>query len=193
MRTFIAIEIGEEARRSLAAVLDDLRARIPGVRWTAPEHVHLTVRFLGEIAPADAVEAAAAAREAARGVPPFSLCFGRPRSFGGRAPRVLTLGVEGETGNLARLHARLEDALDRAGFGREHRRFTPHLTLGRPRSAPPPEAWSAIAFRGPTEWDVGSMTVFESTLTPRGPVYTPLAHVALAGEDNVPPRPKTET
>ena len=193
MRTFIAVEVGEEARRTLAGVLDLLRSRFPvEVRWSRPENCHVTLRFLGEVAEHLIPEVAAAASQAASGVGPFSLSLGRPARFGGRAPRVLLLDVAGETARLGTMHAALEDELERRGFGRESRRFRPHLTLGRRKKGTIPASWGDVAITGVTEWEVDHIVVFSSTLTPQGPIYTSLARCRLTGEDETAAKPKKE-
>ena len=117
MRTFIAVEIGDEAREALGRYLEDLRERVPGVRWSTPGNVHLTLRFLGEVADAMIPAVARAAREAACRTAPFSLSLGKPASFGGRSPRVLLIQINGDVEALARLQGRLEDQLESAGLG----------------------------------------------------------------------------
>jgi 2'-5' RNA ligase len=192
MRTFVAVEVGQAARETLGRLLEDLRARVPGVRWSKPGNVHVTLRFLGEIEDAAIADVAAAARDAARDTTPFSLRLGPPASFGGRSPRVLLLGVEGEIDALARLQSRLEDALETRGFGREARAFKPHLTLGRRKKGTVPAAWCDATPADVTEWEVEELVVFSSTLTPAGPIYTALARCPLEGEERPAAEPKKE-
>ncbi len=183
MRTFIAVEIGDEARQTLGRQLEDLRTRFPGVRWSKPQNIHITLRFLGEISDAHIPDVAAAAREAARRSGPICLSLGAPTSFGGRSPRVFLLNVRGEVGALVRLQSRLEEELDTRGFGREARAFKPHLTLGRRKKETVPETWRDVTLSGVTEWEVDELIVFSSTLTPAGPIYTAMARCPLEGGD----------
>ena len=162
------------------------------MRWSRPENVHLTVRFLGEVEDALLSEVALAAREAASRTPAFWLRLGEPASFGGRTPRVLHLTVGGETDALGALQARLEEALDARGFGREARAFTPHLTLGRRKKGPIPESWCSGSLSDPRDWEVEELVVFSSTLTPRGPVYTAMARCPLEGEEELPTEPNED-
>ena len=51
MRLFLAIDLGEAVRIAIGTVQQRLRERLEGWRWVEPRGIHLTVRFLGEIAP----------------------------------------------------------------------------------------------------------------------------------------------
>ena len=184
MRTFIALELGKEPRRALAELLEKLSAELPGVRWSKPGNVHLTLRFLGEINDALIPEVAEAAREAAARCPPLFLKLGRPGAFGGRSPRVLFLRVEGDLEELARVYSELENELEKRGFGREERSFKPHLTLGRRKKGSVPPSWTElVSLKEITDWEAEEIVLFSSTLTPSGPIYTPLGRFPLRGEE----------
>ena len=102
------------------------------LRWVRPEGIHLTLKFLGAVAPDLAqrvIDALAAAI-----VEPFTLDlrFDRVGSFGGRMRlRVIWVGLAGDVEELASLAATVEKALGPLGFPRESRPFAPHLTLAR--------------------------------------------------------------
>lgn len=183
MRTFIAVDVGDDVRETLTALLGDLGGRVPGVRWSRPGNVHLTLRFLGEVGDDALPEVAAAARAAAARSRPFELRLGRLASFGGRAPRVLVLTVDGEAGGLDALYQALEEELDDRGFGREGRAFRPHLTLGRRKEGSIPGTWADTQVSGANAWEVEELVVYASELTPDGPIYTALARCPLGGEE----------
>jgi len=183
LRLFVAVELGEEALRALASLQEALRREgLDGLRWVRPEGVHLTLKFLGET-PADRVpRIEAALGEAVSSVPAHVLRLDGLGTFGGRrSPRVLWVGLQGDLEELQRLQRNVEAALAKAGFPREDRAFSPHLTLARVRPeaaaslgepiaramqvAPAPEA--SIAVR--------EVSLMRSTLGPGGAVYDRLA------------------
>jgi len=133
LRLFIACELPPAARDALGRAQDELRARGAGrLRWVRPEGIHLTLKFLGDVAAArrGAVESALAAAI----VSPFALDLrlGSLGGFGGRQRlRVIWVGLEGDVDGLARQAALVEEALAPLGFPRERRPFAPHLTLAR--------------------------------------------------------------
>jgi 2'-5' RNA ligase len=133
LRLFVACELPPDALEGLARVQSELRDRSAGrLRWVRPEGIHLTLKFLGAVAPEMSkrvVDALAAAI-----VEPFTLNlrFDRLGSFGGRMRlRVLWVGLAGDVEELSSLAETVEKALKPLGFLRESRPFAPHLTLAR--------------------------------------------------------------
>ena len=189
IRSFVAIELPEEVRTALASVQRDLKAQTPpkAVRWTRPEAIHLTLQFLGDVAPGQVEAVAAALRSACAGQSPFTFhlielgVFPNP----GR-PRVVWIGVVEPSGALLALHKNVTQALEPLGFKPEERAFTPHLTLGR---AAQHAGRRELAEVGEliTRSQVGTVgqvwvdhiNLMQSDLRPEGAVYTPLAVLPL--------------
>ncbi|MEA2062561.1 MAG: RNA 2',3'-cyclic phosphodiesterase [Gemmatimonadota bacterium] len=184
MRTFIAIEPPAELRQAFEDFCRSISVHFSGVRWSAGKNIHLTLRFLGEIEPdrletlANAVTEAAAGGESFRLVPSLAGCFGSKRN-----PRVIWLGLNEEP-LLKALARRLEDSLQRGGFGSADKPFRGHLTLARVkkplRSLPDWEAVNRnLPAAGWPEWKVSEVHIINSTLTPQGPTYKILKTCAL--------------
>ena len=191
VRTFIAIELDEAINAAIADLQGQLKAKVPreSVRWVKPEGIHLTLKFLGNV-PANRVEEIERAlTQACVGFPAFSVsvgglgCFPNPRR-----PRVVWVGVQEESGTLARLQKAIEDGLEKLGFAPEGREFHAHLTLGRTQQ----RASSGDVRRlGQLveEADIGQLgqmearavSLIKSDLRPTGAVYTQLAAVRLEG------------
>ena len=198
IRAFIAVQISPAARKALAEVIERLGIAVPrGVSWVDPKSVHLTLKFLGDIAPSLTKQILEAARRSGQGTRSFRLHLSGLGMFPNqRQPRVLWAGVGGDLDALSGLQGALESALEELGFPREGRPFSPHLTIGRVRDGVSPgqrraiaEAVSAAVFE-PTElWLVESLDLMRSTLTPHGAVYTSLGSVALVPEEAPYPDP----
>ncbi len=125
IRLFVGLELPEDIRLSLAG----LCGGVPGADWVAPDNMHLTLRFLGEISEGDADDA----HDALMGVraPSFELMLNGVGHFStGEEIRALWAGV-GKSPELERLQRNVESALVRMGFPREERRWRPHVTLAR--------------------------------------------------------------
>ena len=183
MRTFIAIEIPNEIKTWLAALQDDLRRAEADVSWTRPENIHLTLKFLGEIADRQSDEIAAICADTAAQFQPFRLTLSAPGAFPNwRQPRVLWAGLDGEAENARRMQARLEEQLAAAGFAREEKAFRLHLTIGRVKSNRNARQLLALAdaYRLPAlSFIVREMVLMKSELHPAGARYTPLARASL--------------
>lgn len=183
-RLFIAAALPRDARERLARLIAELRGAAPELRWAAPDNIHLTLRFLGDVprAATPAVEAAMAA--AAGGGAPFALRFGGLGTFGGRHPRVLQVGADAP--ELLRLAERLDAALA-AGAGFEPREgpFRPHVTLARvPRRAQrgagaPLRAMIAGTPPLGVECAIGRLDLVHSMPAPNGPAYRVIASARL--------------
>ena len=186
MRTFIAIPLPAEARTLLGEIQQKLRSFEADVKWTAPFSIHLTLKFLGEIDPAilpgltDLLRAGAAAEQA------FPLSI---QGLGGfpnlRVPRVIWCGLEGSTDRLVALQRKVDAACVAAGFASEERPFQPHLTLGRVRgksNLQPLLDYIRIGSTFECEFSVNEINVYQSTLQPKGAVYTLLRKIELEGD-----------
>jgi 2'-5' RNA ligase len=134
IRVFIAAPIP----RALTVFLKNIQARLRSprmdVRWLAAENIHLTLKFLGNIE-RSRVSAVGAQMDVSAGqTGTFRL---HARGIGvfpnRRHPRVLWVGLGGELDRLVEVQAVLESNLESVGFGKESRRFHPHLTIGRIR------------------------------------------------------------
>ena len=135
-RVFVAIELPAPVRQKLIEHIDRLRSTMPEVRasWSREENLHLTLKFLGDVPLTNVEGLALAAQRAATKVEPFEMTVGGCGAFPPKGhPRVLWIGIEDPSGQLAFLHAALEDDCAKAGFPHEERSFHPHLTIARIR------------------------------------------------------------
>ncbi|MCH9765561.1 MAG: RNA 2',3'-cyclic phosphodiesterase [Alphaproteobacteria bacterium] len=107
-----------------------LSAPLPGARWIENEHLHLSLRFAGDIDTHQAAEFADALRRI--DCPQFTLQLQGVGIFGGKSPHALWAGVAPNPA-LKELARRHEVAARRAGLTPVSRRFTPHITLARLR------------------------------------------------------------
>jgi len=130
MRLFVAVPLPGEVQ----AALGRLQGGVPGARWTKPDNMHLTMRFLGEVSEVDArhLDDALAAIHA----PAFEVTLSGIGVFESRhGPRVLWAGVEASPA-LMHLQDKVERAVQMVGFPPEPRKFAPHITLARFKSRP---------------------------------------------------------
>lgn len=196
LRLFAAVELSEEARRAAAAHAARLRATLPqGVRvgWERAEKLHLTLKFFGGVEPERAGALSDALTRAAANARPFALSLETTGVFPTPArPAVLWLGLTDQTGELSRLHARLEDECATADFPRERRPFRPHVTLARVRAATHDTRRLArqhleLLF-APVTFPVSEIILVSSRLGPGGSVYTPLSRHTLEAANDRPIR-----
>ena len=185
MRTFVAVELNEASRGALGAAVERMREGAPDLKWVAPESMHLTLKFIGELKDEQAGAALEALRAAAAGCGPFTMHVRGVSGFPPRGrPRVVHAPLEEPTGALAELARAVEEGLAEAvGVKREKRAFKAHVTLGRVRrgaNCPPvPELADRAGNVEFGEVEVKEIVLMKSELTPRGAVYSVLERIPL--------------
>ncbi|MGA7677046.1 MAG: RNA 2',3'-cyclic phosphodiesterase [Dehalococcoidia bacterium] len=188
IRSFIAIELPEEVKYGLHRLQAELTLpQYSFVKCVAPESIHVTLKFLGNISPQKVAEITRVMEQASQGVSPFQLQITEVGAFPNmRQPRVLWVGIKGEMDKLIAWQKRIDDGLVPLGFVKETRPFTPHLTLARVRENCSPgdrRDLGEVVMKTPIEVDykvaVNSLNLMKSQLSPGGAVYSRLAEVKL--------------
>jgi 2'-5' RNA ligase len=100
-------------------------------------------------------------------------------------PRVLWVGLKDPEEQLETLYKKIEKEMACIGFAEESRSFSSHLTLARIKS---PKGRNRLKHKvessEPVESDsfeISSVILFQSQLTPRGSIYTALEEFKLTG------------
>jgi 2'-5' RNA ligase len=180
MRVFIAIDLPNEIRDALSEVQRELQPLTDSARWVAPESIHITLKFIGEI-PEKRLEDIDTALTGLTWKP-FTVTVRGVGFFPGtRSPRVFWAGMEAPT--MKDLAEQLDTRMERLAFDREKRAFRPHITLARARDSRMDSSLVAAADKF-EEHDFGSFVVdrvflFKSTLNPTGAVYEKLKEFLL--------------
>jgi RNA 2',3'-cyclic 3'-phosphodiesterase len=169
-RLFVSIELPHSVTQCLA----ELNPRLRGVRWLAPEQMHLTLSFLGDVS--NEVEEALKKNLNAIEWKAFFLPICGFGTFPGKGrPNILWIGVGTGHPHLFQLHKRVQEAAIRAGLEPDLRAFHPHVTIARCRDV---SAESIRPFlRTHAAFDAGmihveSFCLNSSALTPNGSIYT---------------------
>ncbi|WP_301663777.1 RNA 2',3'-cyclic phosphodiesterase [Methanoculleus frigidifontis] len=178
VRTFVAVDLPagmQDRLRESQEILARSKGRLAIV---APTNLHITLKFLGEVDPAQIEPIVQALRTIA--ADPFEVTLGCAVCNPPKRPRVVWCDIM-DAGKSAELAARVDAALEPLGFPREKRPFRPHVTLTRVK-----EFDSSLLRqvectpRDPVgTFTVEKITLKKSSLTPRGSIYEDLAEVAL--------------
>ncbi len=174
MRAFIAIDLPDSLHAALAAAQQRFRAACHDARWTRPEGIHLTLKFLGEISDTQTKQVV----EALSPIEVFNAFSVELKGFGffpqAHRPRVFWVGIASPPA-LAELAEKVETHMEKIGIAREDRAFSPHLTLARfqvPR--PQPALETAVAEQANASlgtFEASEFFLFESKLSPQGAQY----------------------
>lgn len=186
-RIFCAIELPEPFCRHVLRHIAVLKETVPQAKasWARDTNLHLTIKFLGDIAMTSVADLSHAASRAAAGVHPFLIRFEQTGMFPTHAqPRVLWVGINDLSGQLAGLHARLEEESAHVGFAKETRPFHPHLTIARLRHTDNARALASahkeMKFE-PVEIEVSELLVIRSELSSKGSKYSVISRHDLSG------------
>jgi|GEM_PF-713432 len=185
-RIFIAIALDDPTHQFIDELRQPLLQDLPSVRFVEPETWHITLAFIGDSIPDQVKAAMEAMQHSTKDAPSFTLQINGIMIFGGAVPTVLWAGVIGDIRPLQLLQQRVVASLHVANIAiQSPADYRPHITLARLRKAlPEPELQllrSHVQSRqslGP-QFTVNMITLFESTLSPSGAHYTPLATAPL--------------
>ncbi|MGB8980984.1 MAG: RNA 2',3'-cyclic phosphodiesterase [Anaerolineales bacterium] len=182
LRAFIAIEIPLEIRQAICKAASNLRQGSGAlVRWVPTENMHLTLKFLGDVSPANVELLTQMLRAEADLFSGFEIQLGGLASFPNlKRPRVIYVGIQAPAA-LEALQRGIDSASRRLGYESEERGFSPHLTIGRVRQTVTGAEQQQIR-RALEETNIDSLGtarvdsvhLYKSDLKPTGSVYTRL-------------------
>jgi 2'-5' RNA ligase len=184
VRTFICLEIPGSISERIGNLQTTLKAIDAQVSWTRPANIHLTLKFLGAVEATRIQNVARAVQRAVVGINKFEIeisgagCFPSTRS-----PRILWIGLPEVPDALKQLYSNLEDELDREGFAREKRKFSPHLTIARLRGPKNATQLAELLIESgftAERFTASEVIVMRSDLKPTGSIYTQQAIIKLA-------------
>jgi len=166
-RLFTALEIPT----SVATQLTLLQGGLPGARWIDRENFHITLRFVGDVELSVARELSYALERVK--TEPFSVALQNLDVFGGSKPHSLFAGVA-PSEKLYELQAEQERICQQIGLEATARKFKPHVTIARLRSARTPDIAKYLSglggFQSP-EFDIGRFVLLSSRNSVGGGPY----------------------
>jgi RNA 2',3'-cyclic 3'-phosphodiesterase len=183
VRLFVALDVPEETRDALAAVIQKFENSCRSARWVRAANLHITLKFIGEVAEAKLPEIKTSLNQV-HPRDPIEIAF---RSFGffpnEHHPRVFWVGME-SVPSLAELAAEIDANLQPSGVPHEEKAFRPHLTLAR-FSTPKGVTKLQEMISGPAPQEFGKTTarefyLYQSILKQTGAEYTRLATFTFA-------------
>jgi 2'-5' RNA ligase len=184
MRTFIAIPLAQEIRDYLACIQLQLKKCQADVKWVQPENIHLTLKFLGERDEKKIDKIKEALDETARDKTCFSLRLCNLGAFPKiDFPRVIWVGIDKGEEEIKKIAYELEEKIAKAGIPKEDKPFSSHITIARLKTSLNREKLAGELKRlervEGKEFRVEKITLYKSTLTPKGPIYEVLREASL--------------
>ena len=184
IRSFVALPIPGDIRAHLGRLHRSVPPSAGKITWVKPEAIHLTCVFLGDIEEHQVDPITAALEAAVSGRESFVTSLDGVGAFPDfRKPRVVWVGYDDGAREVVELKDVIDEALQTLGFDPDRRRFHPHVTLGRVKKPGNPKdlEHAAAEWVLPFEnWITKNVIFFQSELTKHGPIYTPLARIAMS-------------
>jgi 2'-5' RNA ligase len=180
-RGFIALEI------TPSSVMTEFEKEIEksgaDVKLVEPHNIHITLKFLGDTQERYIWDIEGIIRDAVRGLKPFSIKLKGTGVFPNENyVKVVWIGIE-EGNIIGTLAQTIDNGVAGLGFKKENRGFSPHLTIGRVRTAKNKqqmmkviEKYRMVEF---SVQEVASIHLKKSELTPKGPLYTSIREIKL--------------
>jgi len=187
IRTFIAIELPPEIKTDLHSLINGFKKTGQSLRWVNPENIHLTLKFLGNIKRDRVQEITASLQKSVININSFKLEMAGLGFFpNARRPRVFWVGVGGDIRSLILLQSRIDDNMEKLGFEKEKRPFSPHLTLARINDTGLATSLDAFvnsagktSYKSTVPIEVKNICLMRSELLRSGAVYTMLSTILL--------------
>jgi len=185
-RAFVAVAIPEGIKNQLAGIQSRLKRAAAEVKWTRPEGIHLTLRFLGYLSDDAIAKVRDAMAVVGREFSAFTVEIKGSGTFPERGrPRVIWAGISQGEKELQAVFARLEQELIARGLGEADKPFRGHLTLGRVKTGKNVDKLVEYLQRETGKsfgaFEVRGICLFRSQLHPEGAVYTVLQEQLFQG------------
>ena len=180
-RGFIAAEINPTPE--IISFEKDITITNADVKLVEQQNIHITLKFLGDTDEQHIDTIEQYMKESVAGIPPFPITLKGTGVFPNQHYlKVVWIGIT-NTDSLEKITLTLEEKLSSLGFKKEHRGFSPHLTIGRVKTARNNdkllkiiEQYASTEF---TTQQIETITLKKSELTPKGPIYTTLQAIHL--------------
>ena len=187
MRLFVALPIEDRTQELLEEKIDKAQSELDfDLKWVSGENLHLTLKFLGETEEDRLEDIKTSMENACSPYSKFNIYYNHFNAFPSTDyPKVLFFGLNEDKNKLINLQNDLENELYKAGFEKEDREYTPHLTFARTRKKTDMRQLKYDYKDFLENQDlrilqkVDKVSLIESQLYKSGPVYMELFYINL--------------
>jgi len=184
MRAFIAVEIDNLTKQKISDLISNLKKSGADVKWITEDQMHLTLKFLGNIDESKTREISDVLSSISSNFKSFTISLSNIGAFPNlNRPRIIWVGIDKGAEYLKTISEKIETGLKKLEFEKEDREFNLHLTLGRVKTSKNlselKKLLNETLFNSQNEIKINSLILFQSTLTPKGAIYSKLSTINL--------------
>lgn len=183
IRSFIAVQLSDELKTGIGNTITIFKKTGADVKWVRQENLHITLKFLGNIDEGQIGPIGSRISDIALKHTNFDFTLTGTGAFPDyRKARVLWIGIR-DHNHLLSVVRDLDEAMEREGFDRERRPFSPHITIGRVRSPRGIDKLAAelVKYKNMDfgTQSAGSIHLVKSILKPGGAEYNTISSAPL--------------
>lgn len=180
-RGFIAIDIN--ATNKIVKFENEVAKTGADLKLVEPQNIHITLKFLGDVEEDQVDKIEQIIKESLKDIEPFTIKLNGTGVFPNENYiKVIWIGIE-DGQIIGKIAGIIDEKLTKLGFKKERRGFSPHLTIGRVKTAKNKHTLIKTIENYRDEdfsvEEVKSIKLMKSDLTPKGPIYTTMREVPL--------------
>jgi len=178
IRSFIAIDIPQVVTEKFYRLSLSIKSEIKDLRPTLPQNIHLTLKFLGNVEALLIEQIKNVLDNTAGNSKKIEMQFGKIGAFPNlKSPRVLWIAPQRGAEAIKELKEKLDNKLFALGIKKDDKIFKTHITIARLKKRKAGLDFkhllnSKVAIKD--EITIGTIHLYKSSLTPKGPIYTKL-------------------
>ena len=180
-RGFIAFDIDTNSK--IKELIQAIKKTQADVKLVEPDNIHITLKFLGDVQEEKTEDITSIIKDACKNSKPFTINLLGTGVFPNQNYiKVIWIGIE-DTKSIEPVSNYINEELVDLGFKKDNRSFSPHITVGRVRTAKnKQELISVIQQFQKIEFGkqkISSIKLMKSVLTPKGPIYSVVKEITL--------------
>ncbi len=184
IRAFIALPLSPSIKKKISQLQNHLGKLNCPVRWTNPENIHITLKFLGNITSQQILLLKETLKHIQTVTDSFEIQLSELGAFPNRKnPRILWINITQGSCEIIQIAQSIEDQLKDLGFVQSVKSFAPHITIGRIRDLQRTRKLSHTIKNQIIPPDcqdtINEILLFKSNLSSKGPIHTKLFGIKL--------------
>ena len=181
LRCFVTFDLSPETISFIGSIIEKNQTRFPQARWVSTDLIHITLQFFAALLPTQVNQIKLIIQNLFPQVDSFTSTLTEIGVFSSwNRVRVIWLGFDHQSSEKMKKIVQVfnKQCNEQRIPIDQTRLFSPHLTLARfknPVSLQPQQLFQPTCYTT----SIQQVSFYQSTLTPKGPIYNPLLTIQL--------------